>query len=68
MAKKKKTSSKPSDPIERELVAIKRLLVALLYKLGSQQTEVGSALEMDPADVSRMLPARKIKSIIDNQK
>jgi DNA-binding MarR family transcriptional regulator len=66
MAKKKTTSSKRKDPIEQELVAIKRLLVVLLYKLGSQQAEVASALQMDQADLSRMLPARKIKSIISS--
>lgn len=64
----KKRSSKPSDPIERELVAIKRLLVVLLYKLGSKQNEIASALDMDQGDISRMVSSRKIKSIINNQK
>lgn len=68
MAKRKKANSKSNDPVERELVAIKRLLVALLYKLGSQQTEVASALDMDQGDVSRMLQARKIKCIVNNLK
>jgi len=66
MAKKKTASSKRKDPIEEELVAIKRLLIVLLYKLGSQQAEVASALQMHQADVSRMLPARKVKSIISS--
>ena len=66
MAKKKKTNKKPEDPIERELLEIKRLLVAMMYKLGASLTEVSEALQMDSADASRLLPARKIKSIIKN--
>jgi DNA-directed RNA polymerase specialized sigma subunit len=64
MARKKK-SNKPEDPIVKELFEIKRLLMALMYKLGSSLTEVAEALQMDTADASRMLPARKIKSIIN---
>jgi len=63
---KKRINQKQGDPILRELVSIKKLLVALLYKMGAQQTEVATALEMDTADVSRMLPFRKIKPIIKN--
>ena len=68
MAKKKKKSSKPEDPVQKELHEIKRLLMALMYKLGATLTEVADALHMDPANVSRMLPARKIKSIINVDK
>jgi hypothetical protein len=67
MAKKKK-NSKPNNPVERELVAIKRLLVTLLYKLGASLKEISLALQMDEADTSRTLPARKIKSIVNNLK
>ncbi len=68
MAKRKQTNSKPNDPVERELVAIKRLLVTLLYKLGAKGKEISIALKMDKSDTSRMLPARKIKSIVNNLK
>lgn len=52
---------KPTDPVERELNAIKRLLVLLLLKAGANQSELALALKMDRGDVSRMLPARQIK-------
>ena len=68
MAKKKRKDGKPQDPIQRELSDIKRLLMVLLYKLGTTQNEVSEALQMDRADVSRMLPARKIQSIIVSTK
>lgn len=52
---------KPTDPVERELSAIKRLLALLLLKAGANQSELALALEIDRGDVSRMLPARQIK-------
>lgn len=58
-----KGKSKGTDePANKELVAIKRLLMAIFLKLGGTQGELAVALGMDPADVSRMMPARKIKS------
>jgi len=59
---------KTDNQIEKELVAIKRLLVVLLLKIDTSQSELSLALEMDKADVSRMLPARKIKSILNKVK
>jgi hypothetical protein len=49
------------DPIERELESIRRLLVLLLLKAGTPQSELALALKMDRGDVSRMVPARKVK-------
>jgi hypothetical protein len=46
-----------------DLDDIKRLLVLLLYKLGATGAEISLALDVDPAEVSRMIPARKIKPI-----
>ena len=45
-----------------ELGAIKRLLTLLLIKAGTSQEEVAVALQTDRSVVSRMVPARKIKS------
>jgi hypothetical protein len=60
MAKKKKIiDTKP--PIEKELIAIKKLLLLYLIKTGVSQDELELALEKDQADISRMMPARKIK-------
>jgi hypothetical protein len=60
MAKKKKiVDTKP--PIEKELIAIKKLLLLYLIKTGVSQDELELALEKDQADISRMMPARKIK-------
>ena len=58
---KKQRRTPISDPVERELVAIRRLLVLLLLKTGTQQSELALALQMDQGDVSRMIPARKVK-------
>jgi hypothetical protein len=62
MAKKKPKQNQPQDPIQKELEAIKRLLMFFLYKTGVSQGELAIALQVDQAEVSRMMPARKIKS------
>jgi hypothetical protein len=60
MAKKEKNiDAKP--PIEKELIAIKKLLLLFLIKTGASQDELELALEKDQADISRMMPARKVK-------
>ncbi len=46
----------------KELIAIKRLLVLLLLKLGTSQEELGLGLQLDVSNVSRLIPARKVKS------
>ena len=51
----------PPTPIEKELNAIKRLLIVLFMKIGMTQDELSLALQMDQASISRMIPTRKIK-------
>lgn len=51
----------PSDSVQEELDAIKRLLVLLLIKAGTAQGEISLALGIDQSVVSRMFPARKVK-------
>jgi predicted transcriptional regulator len=58
MAKK---NTNPQTPTEKELDAIKRLLMLFLIKRGATQEELALALKMDQADVSRMMPTSKIK-------
>jgi DNA-binding transcriptional regulator LsrR (DeoR family) len=50
-----------NDGVLQELSQIKRLLAVLLLKAGTTQSEIAAALEMDQADLSRMLPARKFR-------
>ena len=60
MAKKNaKNTAQPT--IEGDLNAIKRLLMIFLIKTGVSLSELSLALQIDPANVSRMLPIRKIK-------
>ena len=59
MPKRKKNAV--NDPIVKELGAVKRLLALLLLKAGASQDEIALALQIDQADVSRMLPKRKVK-------
>jgi hypothetical protein len=52
--------SKEQGSVQEELLAIKRLLMLFLIKVGASQSELSIALQIDQANVSRMLPARKI--------
>ena len=49
------------DPIERQLDAIKRLLVLFLMKAGTPQREIAKALGVGQATISRMMPTKKFK-------
>ena len=55
MAKRKKAAS--DDPIVQELTDIKRLLILGLMASGVQQTQIATALQVDAATVSRLVPA-----------
>lgn len=48
----------------KDLDDIKRLLILLLYKLGSTLEEIALALDVDQSAVSRMIPSRRIKRIV----
>ena len=65
MAKKKTRSTNPQTATEKELNAIKRLLMLLLVKTGASQDELALALQKDKADISRMMSVRKIKKYKD---
>lgn len=54
---------KPRDSVEKELDAIKRLLILLLLKLGTSQGEVAKALQSQQSEVSRMFSAREVRKL-----
>jgi DNA-binding MarR family transcriptional regulator len=60
MPKKKFKAQNNLTTTEKELTQIKKLLMLLLIKTGTSQSELAFALQLDQADVSRMLPVRKI--------
>jgi predicted transcriptional regulator len=47
----------------QELQSIKKLLVALLVKLGASSEEVGEVLGVDSSTVRKMVPIQKIKKL-----
>ena len=65
MSKKKTRSTNTQTPNEKELNAIKRLLMLLLVKTGATQEELALALQINQEDVSRMMPTRGIKKYKD---
>jgi hypothetical protein len=65
MTKKKTRSTTPQTTTEKELKAIKRLLMLLLIKTGATQEELALALQINQEDVSFMMPSRTIKKYKD---
>lgn len=61
MAKKNSQRKDPNDAVLCELEDIKRLLMLLLLKSGTSQSELAVALQKDQSEISRALPARKVK-------
>jgi len=53
------------DPVQKELEAIKRLLMLFLIKTGTTQEELALALQINQEDVSFMMPSRTIKKYKD---
>jgi hypothetical protein len=49
---------------QKDQDAVKRLLMLLLYKLGSSSDEIGVALGVDSSAVRKMFPNRDIKRIV----
>jgi hypothetical protein len=52
---------------DRQLEDIKRLLVLLLMKLGSQSDEIALALQVDSSAVRKLISARKVKKIVSER-
>ena len=49
---------------DKKLEDIKRLLVLLLIKLGSNSDEIALALGVDSSVIRKMMPIRQIKRIV----
>jgi hypothetical protein len=54
----------PRENGVQDLEALKRLMVLLLLKLGSNSEEIGTALGVDASVVRRMVPSAKIKKLV----
>lgn len=52
---------KGSSDVHNELVDIKKLLILKLLADGVSQTQIATALGMDPGNLSRLVPARLAK-------
>jgi hypothetical protein len=65
---KREGSSRGADlkDVVDELDGIKRLLVLLLVKLGSDSGEIGLALDVDSSAIRRMFPTRQVKKLVEN--
>jgi DNA-directed RNA polymerase specialized sigma24 family protein len=44
--------------------ALKRLMILLLYKLGSSSEEIGNALGVDSRSVRKMFSTKKVQRIV----
>jgi len=54
MAKKRSRTSE--DPTHKELIAVKKLLAALLLRDGLKRSQLAKLLDVDAAVISRMVP------------
>ncbi len=52
-----------SDQAQKELEAIKKLLILLLVKLGGTSEEIGEALGLSPQRVRQLVATAKVKKI-----
>ncbi len=52
-----------SDVPAKELESIKKLLILLLMKLGTESSEIATALGVSKPTVTRMVPKSKIKEL-----
>ncbi len=61
MATRRKPRKQDRDPVVAELSDIKRLLMLQLITSGVQAVEIGATLGLTKSNMSRLIPARKIK-------
>ena len=64
MAAKAKRRGQGRDPVATELEAIKRLLILQLVVSGVRAGDIASVLGVDNSVISRLVPARKVKTYL----
>lgn len=55
------SASLPDDPVAKELVRIRNLLMMSLLAQGFRSEDVDLAVKMGPANIRRALPVRRLK-------
>lgn len=68
MTKTSKPAKTATDPVLRELVRIRNLLMLDLLMRGLRSEDVDLAVQMGSSEVRRALPIREIKRMLKNAK
>lgn len=55
------------DQLVSQIEDLKRLMVLLLAKLGSDSAEIGMALNIDPSGVRKMIQMRKVRKLVSDE-
>jgi hypothetical protein len=55
------------DQLVNQIEDLKRLIVLLLAKLGSDSAEIGMALQIDSSGIRKMIQMRKVKKIVPDE-
>ncbi len=54
----------PDDPVEKELVRIRNLLMMALLAQGFRSEDVDLAVRMGPSNIRGLFPVRRLKSVL----
>jgi len=60
------SASLPDDPVAKELVRIRNLLMMSLLVQGFRSEDVDLAVKMGAANIRRALPVRRLKRVMKN--
>jgi len=55
------------DQLVNQIEDLKRLIVLLLAKLGSDSAEIGMALQIDSSGIRKMIQMRRVKKIVPDE-
>jgi Mn-dependent DtxR family transcriptional regulator len=53
-----------TEQLSSQIEDLKRLIILLLAKLGSDSGEIAMALQIDPSGVRKMIQMRQVKKIV----
>lgn len=56
-----------TDPSASQIEDLKRLIILLLAKLGSDSAEIAMALKIDSSGVRKMIQMRKVKKLVPDK-